>query len=349
VKALLITGADGWLGQSIIDCLINDFSAVKGIELIIFHSLDKTKFIKKQRLKKFDDNNIKCSFVKGSVTDDLFIRKVNKFINLKNIKDLRVIYTSSVIHPEKIIDFNNINYLGLKKFYNSLNKLLLKKFTYISSNSPFGFNKSQLLFDEKSFYNPIGEYGSSKKKAEEFLLRKKDIKRITILRAPWFHGKNMPLRQAKFLNNSAKGLFPLINKGLNKRSVVNTKDLAKAALNVTFRKTKCQVYWISDTNSYTMIGLMKIIQNSYSKAKNLKPINKIKYLNLPKGTSSLFCLFDLFLQKIGLYNKYVHILGELGQNIECSSEKYRREFKDHKWNDIVDSIDEELKEAEKIL
>ena len=98
-----------------------------------------------------------------------------------------------------------------------------------------------------------------------------------------------------------------------------------------------------------MIGLMKIIQNSYSKAKNLKPINKINYLNLPKGTSSLFCLFDLFLQKIGFYNKYVHILGELGQNIECSSEKYRLEFKDHIWNDIVDSIDEELKEAEKIL
>ena len=76
--------------------------------------------------------------------------------------------------------------------------------------------------------------------------------------------------------------------------------------------------------------------------------NKIKYLNLPKGTSSLFCLFDLFLQKLGFYNKYVHILGELGQNIECSSEKYRQEFKDHIWNDIVDSIDEELKEAEKI-
>ena len=48
----------------------------------------------------------------------------------------------------------------------------------------------------------------------------------------------MPIRQAKFLNNSAKGLFPLIHKGQNKRSVVNTEDLAKAALNVTFRKTK---------------------------------------------------------------------------------------------------------------
>ena len=143
MKALLITGADGWLGQSIIDCLINDFSTVKGIELIIFHSLDKTKFIKKQRLKKFEDNNIKCSFIKGSVTDDLFIRKVNKFINLKYIKDLRVIYTSSVIHPEKIIDFNNINYLGLKNFYNSLNKLLLKANPFCKSQTSPSFT---LLF-----------------------------------------------------------------------------------------------------------------------------------------------------------------------------------------------------------
>ena len=349
MKALLITGADGWLGQSLIDCLIKDSSIIEEIELIIFHSLDKAKFIKKERLKIFDEKNIKYSFIKGSVTDAVFIGKVNKYINLKEIKDLRVIYTSSVIHPEKISDFNNINYLGLKNFYNSLDKLLLKKFTYISSNSPFGFNKSEFCFDEKSFYDPIGEYGNSKKKAEEFLLRKKDTKRITILRAPWFHGKNMPIRQAKFLNNSAKGLFPLIHKGQNKRSVVNTADLAKAALNVTFRKTKCQVYWISDRNSYTMVGLMKIIQNSYWKSQNLKQLNKVKYVYLPKGTSSLFCLFDLFLQKIGFYNKYVHILGELGQNIECSSEKYRQEFKDHKWNEIVHSIDEELKEAEKIL
>ena len=338
MKALLITGADGWLGQSLIECLLNDFSIIKGIHLIIFHSLDKAKFIKKQRLKFFDENNINYSFIKGSVTDDVFIGKVSKFINLKKIKDLRVIYTSSVIHPEKISDFNNINYLGLKNFYNSLDKSLLKKFTYISSNSPFGFNKFNTFFYENSSYCPIGEYGNSKKKAEEFLLRKKDTKKITILRAPWFHGKNMPFRQAKFLINSAKGLF-----------IVNTIDLAKAALNVTFRKSKSQVYWISDSKSYSMASMMEIIQNSYAKINNLKSITKIRYINLPKGSSSFFCLIDLFLQKIGFYNKYIHILGELGQNIECSSEKYRQEFKDHIWNDIIYSIDEELKEAKKIF
>ena len=83
----------------------------------------------KERLKIFEEKSIKYSFIKGSVTDDVFIGKVNKLINLKKIKDLKVIYTSSVIHPEKISDFNNINYLGLKNFYNSLDKLLLKKFT----------------------------------------------------------------------------------------------------------------------------------------------------------------------------------------------------------------------------
>ena len=73
MKALLITGADGWLGQSLIECLLNDFSITKGIHLIIFHSLDKAKFIKKQRLKFFDEKNINYSFIKGSVTDDVLI------------------------------------------------------------------------------------------------------------------------------------------------------------------------------------------------------------------------------------------------------------------------------------
>ena len=42
---------------------------------------------------------------------------------------------------------------------------------------------------------------------------------------------------------------------------------------------------------------------------------------------------------------YLHVLGELGQNIECSSKEYWNEFCNHKSIDFEESIDEEMEEA----
>ena len=175
----------------------------------------------------------------------------------------------------------------------------------------------------------------------------KDSKeKITILRAPWFHGKNMPSRQKSFLKKVIKGNFPIVDKGKNKRSIVNTHDLAQAALNVTFKDRKSNIYWICDEKAYSMYEMIKIIQLSYItiSGKPLPKNYKAKFINLPKGFSSLFCLLDLSLQKIGKYNTLIHVLGELGQNIFCSSKRYRNEFNSHQWNNLPDSVEKEILE-----
>ena len=70
--------------------------------------------------------------------------------------------------------------------------------------------------------------------AEKFLLDQNQIDKITIVRAPWFHGINMPERQKRFIKSASKGRFPLIGLGNNLRSIVEVSDLAKALINLTF-------------------------------------------------------------------------------------------------------------------
>ena len=343
MKSLLITGSNGWLGKAIIRNLITNYNFYSKLDFLIFHSLDKKNYLTKGDISILKQNKIQYAHINGSLTNGTLKRSINNILLVNQIQEIKVIHTASVIHPKRVHNFNEVNFHGLVDFINSIDKEKLSKFTYISSNSPFGFNKRGYPFNENSNYNPFGGYGESKKRAEEFLLNLNYEEKITILRAPWFHGKDMPERQAKFIIKASKGKFPMIGKGENKRSLVNTSDLAIAALNVTLKKRKKQIYWVSDESSYTMRKIISIIQNSYSK--NINKGDGLRAIYLPKGTSSVFCFLDLMLQKIGVYNMYLHVLGELGQNIECCSKEYWNEFKDHKPIDFEKSIDEELMEA----
>ena len=82
-----------------------------------------------------------------------------------------MIVTLGVIHPKEYSQFRSINYEAIKNIYKICLNFNLIKFTYISSNSPFGFNNKKIPFNERSKYNAFGGYGESKMMAEKFLLK----------------------------------------------------------------------------------------------------------------------------------------------------------------------------------
>ena len=202
---------------------------------------------------------------------------------------------------KKYREFFDINFFAIKRIYKICSDFNLIKFTYISSNSPFGFNNSDQPFDEKSKYRPNGGYGKSKMMAEKFLLNLNKKNVITILRAPWFHGANMPLRQKKFLINASMGRFPVIAFGNNIRSIINVKDLAIASLMVTLHKRKFQIYWICENNK-SISKIMKLIQYAAFKKGYTKGNLKKSFIIMPG-----FFIADNILQNFKIYNIYIHI------------------------------------------
>ena len=348
MNTLLITGSDGWLGSSILDLLFTNGDKLKNIDNIVVHSLNSIGENEQNNLIFLASKKLhsQISFINGNFKNEKFFKNLNLLFNNLSTKNLYVISTVSVIHPKIWNDFILVNVVGLKNLYAVCENFNLKKFTYISSNSPFGFNENRMKFDEYSKYKPIGGYGRSKKEAEIFLLNKKKSKVITILRAPWFHGKNMPLRQKLFLMKASKGKFPLIGFGNNKRSLVNVEDLAQAAFNVTFEKRKSQIYWITEdeiTMHQFLLMIKKTSKTLFKKKGKYIPISFL--IRLPYGFSTFFKLIDILIQKFKIYNMYVHVFSELGQNIVASSDKYKNEFPTHKWKPIQLSIYEELKEV----
>ncbi len=280
----------------------------------------------------------------GNLAKNQIFKDIDSKLKTYSLSDLKVIAIASIIHPKKYIDFKNVNIKGIKKLFELCSRNSLSKFTYISSNSPFGFNYQKKAFDENSHYSPKGGYGESKMITEKFLLSQNLPDKITIIRAPWFHGKNMPERQKKFIKSASKGKFPLIGFGNNLRSIVDVDDLAKATINLTFTQRKHQIYWVS-SEKIKMKKMISIIKDAAEKEGYIKKRSKFNIV-LPYGFSSGLFIIDMILQKVKIYNMYVHVLSEIGQDIFNSSKRYENEFgKEHTFKKLNDTISEELEEA----
>ena len=67
---------------------------------------------------------------------------------------------------------------------------------------------------------------------------------------------------------------------------------------------------------------------------------------LPPGFSSFFFVIDMLLQKLKIYNMYIHVFSEIGQDIFVDNSRYLREFSHkHNFTNLEKSIFMELEEA----
>ena len=314
---LLITGAGGWLGNTLIEMISNN-EISKNYDLIIISSLSNYDYKDINLIRNnFSKNNIILKNIEGNLAEDKFYRKLENLIN-ENDK-LSVVYASSIIHAKSAKEFREINYKYLKIFVNFINRFKLKKFIYISSNSPFGFNNGKEKFNEFTKYSPIGNYGKTKMLAEQFLLKNISKNYLKILRPPWFHGPNMPERQKLFFRKVSYGSFPIIYPGHNKRSIINTIDISIAIINFLKNKTKHNIYCLSEPNSISMLEFVSLIQKSAKELKLNKKKKSVFYL--PPLTSTFLCMVDICIQKLGFYSKIIHVVSELGMNIEMDSSR----------------------------
>ena len=92
--------------------------------------------------------------------------------------------------------------------------------------------------------------------------------------------------------------------------------------------------------------MFKIIEIIKQGSKSLgKKANLRWNINLPFGFSTFFFLIDMVLQKQKIYNMYVHVFSEIGQDISADNSLYINEFSDkHNFTNLEDTIVEELKE-----
>ncbi len=318
---VFITGSNGWLGRQIVESLIKNDPEVLEIEKsatikinCLINENEDDHFFNKYRNK--------VDVYKGDLRD---LKTINKFI-YKSQKGL-LIHTAGVIHPKKIKDFYDINYVATAKLVDQAIKKKISKTVVISSNSPVGCNSNNKhVFTEKSIYNPYMNYGKSKELMEKFLMEKiNNNLNITIIRPPWFYGENMPERQKLFYQMVISGKFPIIGDGLNVRSLANVKNICQGIFLASIKKiSKGKIYWIADEKNLNMLEIIDIIKRVFENEFKMK--TKSNFIKVPFFFGQIFELMDYYLQKSNIYSQKIHVLSELNKNIACDISLAKKEL-----------------------
>jgi len=312
--AILITGAAGWLGTNLL------------------HGLADRPASRPERL-------VRCLVLPGehvSAPPGLRVEEV-----VGNIADAATLpafargaeggvlfHLAGVIHPRRVSDFYTVNYEGAVNVMNAARAAGVGRAVMVSSNSPFGANASPAhVFDERSPYHPYLNYGRSKMLMEQAVLAANQPGRFetVIVRPPWYYGPHQPPRQTLFFQMVRRGGVPVFGDGENRRSMAYTGNVVDAMLlAATVPAAAGQAYWVGDVRPYPMREVVETIERLLTTEFG-RPC-KGRQMTLPHAAAATARMVDAAMQRVGLYQQKIHVLGEMDETIACSVEKAQREL-----------------------
>lgn len=115
------------------------------------------------------------------------------------------------------------------------------------------------------------------------------------------------------------GNVPLFGDGKNLRSMTYIDSLCNALLLAEEKEVaKGETYWIADERPYTTLEIYQTI------AELLRV--ELKTRNIPGFVSEIATAADWTLQRLGMYQTEIHVVGELNKNIACSIEKAKKDL-----------------------
>ena len=315
MNRVLITGGKGWLGKYLVSMVTNGSSDYKF-----------KNYTKRNSYLRVTDLTVTTIEESISSFPDYIIADITKWEDcIKITKDIdTVIHIAGIIHPKKTKQFYDINTRGTDNLVRASIDNGVKKFIYISSNSAYGDREYTMM--EYTTPIPYMDYGRSKYLAESCVEDNMDYIESVILRPCWFYGENPPNRLIKLFKMIKKGNPIIFGDGNNLRSMSYIGNVCHAILKaIEYDPGYTQDFWIADSRIYTTNEIY------YTIADLLEIDIKPRYI--PGIVSSVCRLGDKLLQKLGRYNSYIHVAGEMDRNIACSIYKARRELG---YNPIID-------------
>lgn len=210
MKKVLITGANGMIGSSIVNEFIGKYELV-----LVDPYTDK--------IDKFKGEAI---VLKNSLND---IEKWEN--NLEGVNT--VVHLAAAVHwipknKEEEQKFIDTNAEGTRKLYAACTKHGVERFLFFSTNDVY--EVSDKLITEDTPVNPLGIYGKSKLLAEQYLLEdsKKSSTAVCIFRPASVYGENDKGSMKSLIGLCKKGIVPMIGNGANKKALLYTKDIVQA-------------------------------------------------------------------------------------------------------------------------
>lgn len=252
-SGVLITGATGFLGSSLLDSLQNTTMSVKGS--VRQQSSDKSLI----NVGELSDKTDWSSALKGV---DVVIHCAG--MAHSNIRDYEAFYQVNVLATQKLLEQCVSN--GVKQFI------------FISSIGVNGNITTDKHFSFNDKPNPLNAYAKSKAMAEKQIidyLADKDMC-YTIIRPPLIYGKNAPGNFGTLMKIVDKNIpLPLAGVG-NLRSMVGLRNLMSLIeCCISNEAAYNQVFLVSDNNDISTDDLLKTMGRLSGKSMLLFPFPKI--------------------------------------------------------------------------
>ena len=319
---VLVTGAPGWLGTRLAEALVHGLPSVPAL------AAPQERAIR-CLVRPADDPGVltelspEIDIAAGDLTDAASVREF-----CRGAEGATLFHVAGLIHPARFTrDFERVNVEGTRNVLAAAQEAGVRRVVVVSSNSPIGCNPSPgQLFDETSPYNPYMGYGRSKARAEALVRDAQASGRIetVIIRPPWFYGPHQPPRQTLFFTMIKDGKFPVLGDGNQKRSMAYVDNICHGLLLAAASPTaNGEIYWIADARPYT---INEIVATVTEVLESFGYTCKRKQMRLPAAVGEAARLVDAGLQRVGLYQQKIHVLGEMHQSIACSIAKARDEL-----------------------
>jgi nucleoside-diphosphate-sugar epimerase len=312
---VLITGVPGWLGSRFVEVLMQGY-ALEGAPV--------------------GGWRIKCLADPGSDVSSLNMWQGNLDLVRADITRDKaaladacrgmdiVFHIAGIIHPplRRLRQLYDVNTQGTRNLLGAAAAGGVRRFVYVSSNSPIGCNRSaHELFTEETPYNPYLNYGLSKYYAE---LAVQDYQRAgaletVVLRPCWFYGPEQPRRQTRFFKMIQKATPIVFGNGQNLRSMSYVDNTCQALLLAAEKPAAAgNTYWVADRRPYSM-------QEIYETVADLLNV-KLRPRYVPGFLSDVCETVDRALQACNLYEMNFHVAGEMNKHIACDVAKAGREL-----------------------
>lgn len=308
----LVTGAPGWLASRLVEALIGK------VPELTKYSKKGERPVRALVLPGLDASALQAygvEVVRGDVRNTESLHAACEGVDT-------VFHCVGLIHPKRLQDLYAVNTEGTKNALEAAIQAGVKKFVFISSNSPAGCNKRRHVpMRETDPLNPYKAYGKSKALAEAAVQQAFTDKKLdtTILRPCWFYGPNQPARQTRFFRMIKSGKPIVFGDGNNLRSMSYVDNTIQGMLLAEGApEASGQIYWIADERAYSTLQIYETIADLLGVTLTPRFI---------PGIASTICEYiDDALQAMNLYSTDFHVAGEMDKDIACSIEKAKTEL-----------------------
>ena len=306
---LLITGFPGWLGNRMVDILMNgDRFGNNAVDR-------KIRLFVQPKFKNLITLPSNFEIIYGDITDKESLRTA-----LENVKT--VYHLAGAIYPKTIQAYYDINVEGTKNIVDICIEKRIRRILFMSTDSICGYGREKRIFDENTAAKPYKNYGSSKYQAEQYILDKTKEELIdgTSLRGFWFFGPFMPDRNKDFFKMFYWKKQIVFGNGKNFRSISHVDNIIQAFSKAEKNKnTYGKWYWIGDKKSnHTVDNIYQMIADGLG----------VKYnpFYVPRWMCELFSILDSFLGIFGRLNATVHAAGKFHKDIAGEISAAEKDF-----------------------